>query len=61
MICLDLVPEWQRQGTPAADYGSEVHGTAASQRGCEAEIGHATNRPVKHAAGSDTRLDEELA
>ena len=61
MICLDLVPEWRRQGTPAADYASEVHGTAANQRGCEAEIGHATNRPVKHATGSDTRLDEELA
>ena len=48
------------EGTPAADYASEIHGTAANQTGCEAEIDHATNGPVKHTAGSNTRLDEEL-
>ena len=48
------------QATPAADYMSEVHGTAVYQTGCEGEIDHATIRPVKHVAGSDTRLHEEL-
>ena len=41
-------------------YTSEVHGTAVNQTGCEAEIDHATNESVKHTAGSNTRLDEEL-